>query len=90
MDHLIAIQQQSGSVPPELEIPPAPVGSELILETFYQLHGARPAGGFGISAIPVSEIIAWQQAMNVRLTPWEIETILEIDKAAIHVLMEDK
>ena len=83
------IQQATGSIPPELEIPPVPCGTESILETFDQLHCSRPAGGFGISPIPLSEIVAWQQAMDLRLTPWEIETILRIDRAAIDELMEN-
>lgn len=76
-------------MPPELEIPPIPIGTELILNTFEQLHVARPVGGFGISPIPISEIIAWQQAMNVRLTPWEVETIMQIDRTAIDELTEN-
>ena len=89
MDHLNAIREKSGSIPPELEIPPVPRGTERIIETFNLLHSARPAGGFGVSPIPVSEIVAWQRAMRIRLTPWEIETILRIDRAAIDQLTEN-
>ena len=90
LDHLLAIQRATGTITPEMEIPPAPRGSSLIIETFDQLHGTRPSGGFGISPIPLSEIVAWQRVMRVRLTPWEIETILKIDRAALDELMEEK
>ena len=54
------------------------------------LHATRPAGGFGPSAIPLTEVIAWQQAMRVRLTPWEVETILHLDRTAITEMMDTK
>ena len=87
---MLAIQKSTGKTPPELDIPPVPRGSSLIIEAFDQLHGTRPSGGFGISPIPLSEIVAWQRVMRVRLTPWEIETILKIDRAALDELMEEK
>lgn len=59
-----------------------------MLNAFIELHGARPASGFGISAIPLSEVNAWQQTMGVRLTPWEVETILHLDRAAREELEE--
>lgn len=54
------------------------------------LHSSRPSGGFGASAIPMTEIIAWQKAMNVRLTPWEVETLLHLDRAALAEMMDKK
>jgi len=86
----VAIQKASGSVPPELDIPPVPIGTQPILDTFELLHATRQAGGFGISPIPLSEIVAWQEVMRIRLTPWEVETILLIDRAAMNELMEDE
>ena len=82
------MQAATGIAPPELEILPVPPGTEALLHAFEQLHAARPAGGFGIAAIPMSEIIAWQQAMGVRLTPWEVETLLYLDRAALVALMD--
>ncbi len=87
---MLAIEKATGKTPPELDIPPVPRGSSLIIEAFDQLHGTRPSGGFGISPIPLSEIVAWQRVMRVRLTPWEVETILLIDRAAMNELMEDE
>lgn len=54
-----------------------------MLGTFLTLHFARPEGGLGPSAIPISEVLAWQEAFHVQLTPWEIETILYLDRAAL-------
>ncbi len=60
------------------------------MSVFMDLHTTRPAGGFGSSAIPISEINAWQRAMNLRLTPWEVETILHLDRAALYEMMDTK
>jgi hypothetical protein len=29
------------------------------------------------------EIDAWQRVNNVRMTPWELETLIEMDRAAL-------
>ena len=60
------------------------------MSAFMDLHTTRPSGGFGPSAIPLSEMIAWQSAMNLRLTPWEVETLLHLDRAALAEMMDDK
>ena len=72
-----------------MELPPVHPGADLLLKTFMDMHAARPSSGFGgLAAIPLSEVIAWQQALNVRLTPWEVETILHLDRAAREALEE--
>lgn len=54
------------------------------------LHASRPAGGFGPAAIPLTEVIAWQRAMHARLTPWEVETIMHLDRTALAEMMDTK
>lgn len=54
------------------------------------LHSTRPSGGFGPVAIPLTEVIAYQKAMNVRLIPWEVETILHLDRTALTEMMDTK
>ena len=39
---------------------------------------SRPAG-FGVSGISLQEIEAWQRLYGVRLTSWELDTIIDID-----------
>lgn len=53
---------------------------------FLQLHGARPSGGMGPSAIPPSEILAWQQLNGVELTPFEVDTLLALDAVALRAM----
>ena len=54
------------------------------------LHCARPAGGMSVGAILLSEIDAWQRVFHIALTPWEVETILHIDRAALTEMMDTK
>lgn len=90
LDHLLAIEKSTGKTPTELEIPAIPTGCESLMSVFMDLHMSRPAGGFGPAAIPLTEVIAWQKAMSVRLTPWEVETILHLDRTAITEMMDKK
>lgn len=46
--------------------------------TFVQVGRSRPAG-FGASAVSLQEVEAWQRLFGVRLTAWELETIIELD-----------
>lgn len=90
MDHLLAIEKSTGKTPPELKIPLIPVGGESLLSVFMDLHMSRPVSGFGPAAIPLTEVMAWQKAMHVRLTPWEVETILHLDRTALIEMMDTK
>lgn len=87
-DHLLAYQAATGTTPPELELPPIPAGAEMLWRTFQELSGARMPGGFGAANLTLQDIAAWQSLMRVRLTPWEVETILAIDRAALAALNE--
>lgn len=63
-----------------------PPGTESLWQAFNELSGARVPGGMGIGPITLSEIAAWQGVFGVRLTPWEVETILAIDRAVLSVV----
>lgn len=49
-----------------------------IWETFTQIGRSRPSG-FGVSAVSLQEIESWQRLYGVRLTAWELDTIIELD-----------
>lgn len=55
---------------------------ECIWSAFQQISAGRPAG-MGPSAIPQSEIRAWQHNHGVELTSWEIDTLCQIDQVAL-------
>ena len=37
----------------------------------------------GATPIALADIVAWQTLMGVCLTPWEIDTLLQLDSAAL-------
>lgn len=55
-----------------------------------QLSNARRATGFGMSPLTLTDIDAWQRMMRVRLTGWELETILAIDVVTLSVLSKHR
>ncbi len=55
-----------------------------------ELHCSRPSSGMSISPILFSELHAYQQVFDVELTPFEVETIFFIDRAAINEMTEKK
>lgn len=87
--HLAAVAQATGEAPAELEATPIPEGAGLVAQTFFDLHATRSSNGFGLDPITHLELWAWQRMHHVRLTPWEIETLLLMDRAALTALQSE-
>lgn len=85
-DHLQAAVQPGASVDPLLQVQ-LPRGGEFLWGAFCELSGQRQRG-FGVSAIPGSEIESWQRLYGVRLSPWDIGTLRAMDRAAMAVMTE--
>lgn len=64
-----------------------PEWGQALWNAFIALDASRPAG-LSRGAIPPSELLAWQQLMGVTLTPWESETLLAMDRAAMAAAAE--
>lgn len=88
-DHLLAHERATGQRPDELNVPALPDGAQPLWQAFCEMSGARAPAVSGIGPIMISEIVAWQRAFRVRLTPWEIETLLDIDRAVIDAISGD-
>lgn len=56
---------------------------------FTQLSGARRTG-MGPSAITLVDIEAWCRLSGVRLSPWELDTLLAIDSAMLKIATKAK
>ena len=83
-DHLIAAAAATGRAEPEL-LERVPDGCSTLWRAFCDLSSAR-ASGFGAAAVPHSEVLAWQQLHDVRLTGWESDTLRAMDIAALRIL----
>jgi hypothetical protein len=83
------MERSTGQAAPELQLPDLPPGCQLVWDTFIELHNKR---GSGMSPLPIGwrDLQAWQEVREVRLTPWEIDTLMALDTAALKSLNESK
>lgn len=44
----------------------------------------------GPGPISYRDVLAWQQVSRIALTPWEVDTIMELDRAALDEFGGDK
>lgn len=86
---MLAMQRNTGQTAPELEITPLLPGCQLIWDTFIDLHNQR-GGGMGPLPIGWRDLSAWQELRQVRLTAWEIDTLLAMDSVALKSMGESK
>ena len=83
-EHLQAGAAATGRADPTLALDlPACVAA--LWQAFCEL--VRPVG-MAAGAIPSVEIEAWQRLARVTLTPWEVDTLRAMDRAALAVLAE--
>ena len=80
--HLAAAAQQTGRPDPRLLSTPPRLGLD-IWRTYCVLNRRRPASLNGLVCVPPSEILALQQLQGVALTPWEVDTLMCMDEAAV-------
>ena len=81
--HLEAIAQATGQIPPELIPLPIPSGCNAVWSVFLDLNNRRGNHGMGAIPIALADLVAWQTLMGVQFTPWEIDTLLQLDSAAL-------
>lgn len=63
----------------ELACPPCPPAAAYLWQAFVRLHGRRGSSGMGVDPITWSDLDAFTRLSGLRLTPWEIEAIEELD-----------
>ena len=80
-EHLLSAQRSGGYTHPLLRDDPLPPGGRELFDLAVELGESRPQGMGPAGAIPPSEILAWQQLHNVRLSPWHVTTLRDIDRA---------
>lgn len=85
--HLQQAAQAAGRVDPQL-LRRVPRWAGPLWAAFGELAGSRPQGMSGSGAIPYAEIEAWQRLHGVRLTAWEVDTIVAMDHATLGVAAE--
>lgn len=61
-----------------------PACVQAVWDAFVALDAAR-LPSMGASPILASELLAWQQLHGVRLSPWECESLMAMDRACLAV-----
>ena len=82
--HLTRLRASTGRLDPRLAASMAPVPPAVapLWEAFRTLSGTRAPTVEGLAPITCTEIEAWQRLAGVRLTPWEADTLLAVDRSA--------
>lgn len=70
---------------------PLPIPDEVrgLYEAFFSLSAARRSG-FGPGALTFTDIESWSRLTGVALTPWELETLIVMDAAALATAAKNK
>lgn len=88
--HLLSVERASGRVVAELTPPDVPACLMPVLLLFFQLRAGAGSNGMTSNAITPAQIKAWADLYGVALTPWELDTLFEMDAAALAELSERK
>lgn len=84
--HLEAEARATGQPHPLLAAR-VPMAGQGLWEVYCDIAASRPVG-MGPSVVPSSEYVAWQSITGVRLSPWEVDTLRAMDRAAVAALAE--
>ena len=88
-DHLLAAAAAGRALHPLLaEQPPECV--TWLWNAHCELTAARPAGLAGDRPTPATEVLAWQALQGVRLSPWDVDTLAAMDRAALQMAAEQR
>ncbi|WP_444542096.1 phage tail assembly chaperone [Chitinolyticbacter meiyuanensis] len=75
------MQALTGTTPDGLIPPPFPIQLTYLWRWFVELSGARTGNGFGPNSISYAEIAAWSGLKRIQLADWELDTLVELDRA---------
>lgn len=87
--HLQRAYQNTGRADPLLDAEGVPTEMRPLWEAYLTLSATRRTG-MGLSPLTLTDIEAWQRLHGVRLTPWELDTLIDIDAASLAALAKQK
>ncbi len=83
--HLHRLAANTGKIHPMLVEPGIPPVARELWDAYLRLSASRRAG-MGISPLALVDIEAWCRLTGVRLTPWELDTLIDLDSACVAIL----
>lgn len=79
--HLEQVEKATGKWPEEYAPLPPPEWTEHIWEVFWELRSHAKAGFSGPEHLSFLEIDAWERVRGIRLEPFVLDMILQMDAA---------
>jgi len=67
-----------------------PAAGHALLSVFRELTAVRGSTGWGPARMGFRDIAAWCELTGVALTPWDVETLLAMDGAAVNALSKPR
>lgn len=86
LQHLQAAAVATGRVDAAL-LRQVPRAGAALWDAFCEIASGRQSG-MGPQPVPSTEIESWQRLSGVQLSPWEVDTLRMMDRAAVAVLAE--
>jgi len=80
-----APQSQRAMARRALELPPLPAAWEPLFADFITLDRRRPPAFAGIAPLPISEIVAFGEALRFGYAAHELEAMIELDAIRMRV-----
>jgi hypothetical protein len=74
------VYEQTGVMPPQLDVPSIPHELEHVWDYFCQMNAKRTAGAMAANPISDEQIMAWERRHRIRLSPFEGECIDALDQ----------
>ena len=81
-------ERATGRTRDELDEAVIPEHCQELFDLFTLLSRTRPQAFAGVSPITPHDISAMTQLLNIKLNPWEVETLLLIDAVARPIIIE--
>jgi hypothetical protein len=80
--HLEVIERTSGVTPEQLIPLPCPIEIEYLWGWFGEMCRMRHSNGMGVCRLS-DEILTWQSLAGMKLTPFELDTIWQLDEVYV-------
>ncbi|MDI4231454.1 hypothetical protein OZ411_01325 [Bradyrhizobium sp. Arg237L] len=74
----------------QLRCPPLPRSLDYLWRTYHRLRRRKGSNGFAMSPIEWPDFDAFVRHAGLRLAPWEVEAIEELDDLFLRSLTADK
>ena len=89
-DQFEQVERSTGRWPEGYEPLPPPEGTEHIWQVFWELRSTAQTGFSGPCHISFIEIDAWERVRGIRLEPFVLDLILQMDSAYLRVYYSKK